>query len=95
MSDGMGRESAYLSSHATNRYFIPNWGKDIEERMLAEILNPTSGDVHSLPRKIKRYFKNRWKYQLVYSKENHLMGFLLRIRSWVNWKWGKKSVWKN
>ena len=26
MSDGMGRESAYLSSHATNRYFISNWG---------------------------------------------------------------------
>ena len=22
----MGREPAYLSSHATNRYFIPNWG---------------------------------------------------------------------
>ena len=28
MSDGMGREFAYLSSHATNRYFIPNWGND-------------------------------------------------------------------
>ena len=27
MSDGMGRELAYLSSHATNCYFIPNWGK--------------------------------------------------------------------
>ena len=26
MSDGMGREFAYLSSHAPNRYFIPNWG---------------------------------------------------------------------
>ena len=26
MSYGMGREFAYLSSHATNRYFIPNWG---------------------------------------------------------------------
>ena len=26
MSDGMGRELAYLSSHATNRFFIPNWG---------------------------------------------------------------------
>ena len=26
MSNGMGRELAYLSSHATNRYFIPNWG---------------------------------------------------------------------
>ena len=29
MSDGMGRELAYLSSHATNRYFIPNWGKTL------------------------------------------------------------------
>ena len=28
MSDGMGREFTYLSSHATNRYFIPNWGQD-------------------------------------------------------------------
>ena len=30
MSDGMRRELAYLSSHATNRYFIPNWGKNIK-----------------------------------------------------------------
>ena len=29
MSDGMGREPAYLSSHATNRYFIPNWGNNV------------------------------------------------------------------
>ena len=29
MSDGMGREFAYLSSHANNRYFIPNWGIQI------------------------------------------------------------------
>ena len=75
---------------------FPYWQryKDIEERILAEVLNPTSVDAHSLPSKIKRYIKNRWKYQLVYSKENHLMGFLLRIRSWVNWKWGGgKSVW--
>ena len=26
MSDGMKRELVYLSSHATNRYLIPNWG---------------------------------------------------------------------
>ena len=32
MSDGMGRELAYLSSHATNRYFIPNWGKNIQSK---------------------------------------------------------------
>ena len=31
MSDGMGRELAYLSSHATNRYFIPNWGITISK----------------------------------------------------------------
>ena len=31
MSDGMGREPAYLSSHATNRYFIPNWGQDTKK----------------------------------------------------------------
>ena len=29
MSYGMGREFTYLSSHATNRYFIPNWGNII------------------------------------------------------------------
>ena len=28
MSDGMRRELMYLSSYATNRYFIPNWGND-------------------------------------------------------------------
>ena len=31
MSDGMGREPTYLSSHATNRYFIPNWGRNVSE----------------------------------------------------------------
>ena len=30
MSDGMGREFTYLSSHATNRYFIPNWGSVVK-----------------------------------------------------------------
>ena len=32
MSDGMGRELAYLSSHATNRNFIPNCGNLIAKR---------------------------------------------------------------
>ena len=34
MSDGMGREPAYLSSHATNRYFIPNWGQSIDGKVM-------------------------------------------------------------
>ena len=31
MSDGMGRVFACLSSHATNRYFIPNWGRYLQK----------------------------------------------------------------
>lgn len=74
---------------------FPNWPKNetMEKRILNEVLNPTIIEAHSLKGKIKRYMCNRWKYQLVYSKENHLLGFLLRTRSWLNWKWGKKSVW--
>lgn len=76
---------------------FPNWPKDkiMEKRILNEVLNPTIVEAHSLNGKIKRYLCNRWKYQLVYSNENYLMGFVLRTRSWLNWKWGKKSVWKN
>lgn len=76
---------------------FPNWPTDkvIEKRILNEVLNPTIIDAHSLIGKIERYLSNRWKYQLVYSKESHLIGFILRTRSWINWKWGKKSVWKN
>ena len=36
MSDGMGRELAYLSSHATNRFFIPNWGIPIDIDSLSD-----------------------------------------------------------
>ena len=34
MSDGMGREFVYLSSHATNRYFISNWGSKITQKVI-------------------------------------------------------------
>ena len=36
MSDGMRRELVYLSSYATNRYFIPNWGNGIQHRLAPE-----------------------------------------------------------
>ena len=36
MSDGMGREFTYLSSHATNRFFIPNWGKVVHSTKAKE-----------------------------------------------------------
>ena len=75
---------------------VPDWPRDkaMEERILDDVLNPGQTVAQSLPDKIKRYICNRWKYRLVYSKESHLQGFLLRTRSWLNWKWGKKSVWK-
>ena len=39
MSDGMGREFTYLSSHATNRYFIPNWGKSLMSKNIIKGIN--------------------------------------------------------
>ena len=76
---------------------FPDWESDkaMEERILNEVLNPKQTDAHSLLGKIRRFLNNRWKYQLVYRKESHFKGFLLRARSWLNWKWGKKSVWEN
>ena len=59
MSDGMGREPAYLSSHATNRYFIPNWGLNC---IKAKLFYPIHGVSHctlqeNAKRKIERYAK--------------------------------------
>ena len=62
MSDGMRREFTYLSSHATNRYFIPNWG-NVGARVLGwcsrDCCTPWEGGVgmagcHTLLRKIPR-----------------------------------------
>ena len=45
MSDGMRRELVYLSSYATNRYFIPNWGKFITNFDTLQIFHiPFLGD---------------------------------------------------
>ena len=52
MPDGMGREFAYLSSHATNRYFIPNWGMicnlDIAKIELSYCINVNVGEIFVL-----------------------------------------------
>ena len=40
MSDGMRRELVYLSSYATNRYFIPNWGNAFALAVRFAIFNP-------------------------------------------------------
>ena len=55
MSDGMGRESAYLSSHATNRYFIPNWG--IEMIITTDPHSPSSARVNAALPHIDAWYK--------------------------------------
>ena len=55
MSDGMRRELVYLSSYATNRYFIPNWGtystsKDLKKDFLViENVPEIIKDLEELP----------------------------------------------
>ena len=48
MSDGMRRELVYLSSYATNRYFIPNWGNNFGINDL-EICKELSADISNMP----------------------------------------------
>ena len=55
MSDGMRRELAYLSSHATNRYFIPNWGYLIQKYVIfpktAQFPHPQKMQKRGIPSK--------------------------------------------
>ena len=53
MSDGMGRELAYLSSHATNRYFIPNWGKEWNDKGYGGI-----GEIRATANTDYKYYNN-------------------------------------
>ena len=45
MSDGMGRELAYLSSHATNRFFIPNWGIQLWKKSPLILMAQNQNDI--------------------------------------------------
>lgn len=75
--------------------YFPKWKKNkiLEQRILNEVLNSSLIESSYLHDKVIRFFNNRWKYRLVYSKEKYLLGVILRTRSWINWKWGNKSVW--
>lgn len=84
----------YLGIPAT---CFPAWerNKTLENKVLNEILSPDKVETSTIVGKVRRYFSNKWKFNLVYSKESHLGGFFLRFRSWLIWKWGigRKSVW--
>ena len=76
---------------------FPNWERNLEVEtiVLDDILTSGNNAPTSVFGKIKKFHDNRWKYNLVYGNESHVIGFCKRIRSWLIWKWGigRKSVW--
>ena len=76
---------------------FPDWKRDrnLEKKILDDVLTAHTTASASVFGKVKRFIENRWKYKLVYGKENHSKGFFLRIRSWFIWKWGigRNNVW--
>lgn len=77
---------------------FPDWSRDaeMEKKVLEDIIDAKYVNESSLAEKIRRYFANRWKYNLVYGKESHFLGLFKRMRSWLIWRWGigRKNVWK-
>ena len=67
MSDGMGREFTYLSSHATNRYFIPNWGIQCKPSVNPVLQGP--------PKLLERFSKSYRNLQDSWNKSRILGGF--------------------
>ena len=76
---------------------FPDWKRDrnLEKKILDDVLTAHTTASASVFGKVKRFIENRWKFKLVYGKENHSKGFFLRIRSWFIWKWGigRNNVW--
>lgn len=76
---------------------FPMWGRDVrlESRVLDEILYARDDEAVLLAGKVLRYVNSRWRYNLVYGRESHIVGFFRRVRSWLIWKWGigRNNVW--
>ena len=78
MSDGMGREFTYLSSHATNRYFIPNWGIVLSTLTDLRLPIPSRGEqsfIANLMQSLERKLSNQIAQ---YDSYNYLKQYLLR-----------------
>ena len=52
MSDGMRRELVYLSSYATNRYFIPNWGISVTAAGIFILAMPEQPEKQYSPKRV-------------------------------------------
>lgn len=75
---------------------LPKWERNhqLEERVLSNILNYGNKIPNTVVEKIKRFWKNRWKYKLVYN-ENIYLHFILLAKSYYRTKINKnaRSIW--
>ena len=82
MSDGMGRELAYLSSHATNRYFYPELGYCLKENIR---ITPTEMSVLVLA-------KGGWPIKLIALRMNVSIATVKTYRARAFKKLGVTSI---
>lgn len=83
----------------TDIAWLPQWGykKELAEKVLKEILySPQDAIKMSLWKKICRFFAAKWKFNMVYQKENILMASFRQARAYRRVKWEKcgVSIWK-
>ena len=75
---------------------LPKWkrNKVLEARILSEFIRKDTKVVNTKIDKIQKFWKNRWKYKIVY-RENTLQHFLLLSRSYYRTIINKnaKSIW--
>lgn len=76
--------------------YFPKWKRNrcIESRVLNEILSHSGPSDKDLYKKIIRFFKNYWKYRLVYN-ENIIISAIRQARAYALVKWNVGStIWK-
>lgn len=76
---------------------LPNWerNKVLEQKVIKSIVFPKFVGHLSVSAKMKRFFTNKWKYNMVYN-ENVCQHFVLLAKSYYRTKVDKKaeSIWK-
>lgn len=70
--------------------YLPDWPREekLQPRVFEVIIGKNDLVLNSTKDKLKRYFNSRWKYNLVFSKDNYIAAFFRRMRSFFIWKWG-------
>lgn len=77
---------------------LPNWKRNVklEQRVITSIVFPRFVSHLSISEKMRRFFANQWKCDIIYN-ENICQHFMLLAKSYYKTKINKKakSIWKN